>query len=74
VDLRVRAVDSFTVARWIAKHTAFDRLYVYGRERPLHVSVGPENARAIVLLRTLPSGRRVPRVIAADQLWDAAST
>ena len=63
VDFLVPNVDSRLVARWIVENTAFDRLYFYKPDRPLHVSVGPENARQIVEMREGPSGRRVPRVL-----------
>jgi hypothetical protein len=63
VDFFVPKVDSRLVASWIVENTAFDRLYFYKPDRPLHVSVGPENARQIVDMREGPSGRRVPRVL-----------
>ncbi|MEO7330294.1 MAG: hypothetical protein ABI193_17085 [Minicystis sp.] len=65
VDLVVPGVDSRRAAAWIVEHTAFDRLYFYGADRPLHVSVGPEQARQIVHLRRGPSGRLIPRVVPA---------
>lgn len=62
-DLLVPGTDSREVARWIAASTAFDRLYFYGADRPLHVSVGPEATRQIVVMSRGPSGRLVPRVV-----------
>ena len=67
-DLRVPGVDSRDVALFVAEHTEFDRIYFYGAERPLHVSVGPERKRQIVHLSRGPSGRRIPRVVTADSL------
>jgi hypothetical protein len=63
-------VDAREAARWVAEHTAFDRLYVYEPDRPIHVSVGPCESRTIVHMRHSPSGRRVPRVVTIDRLWD----
>jgi hypothetical protein len=63
VDLRVPAADSRVVAAWIVEHTAFDRLYFYGLDRPIHVSAGPDGARQITHMRRGPSGRLVPRVV-----------
>jgi hypothetical protein len=54
------------VAQWIVANTAFDRLYFYGDVRPLHVSVGPEHSREIVLMRVVSGGRLVPRVIGRE--------
>ena len=51
------------VACWIADHTPFDRLYYYGDDRPIHVSIGPEQRREIVHMRASENGRRVPRVL-----------
>lgn len=62
-DFFVPGIDSRAVARWIVATTAFDRLYFYGPERPLHVSVGPDGSRQIVHMRRGPSGRLVPRVV-----------
>jgi hypothetical protein len=46
----------------------FDRLYFYGDDRPLHLSYGPENARAAFAMLPGPGGRRVPRRWAAGNL------
>ena len=67
VDFLVRDEDMHEVARWIAKHCLFDRMYLYGRDRPIHVSVGPENSRSIVYLEER-NGRRVPRSVDIDSL------
>jgi hypothetical protein len=63
VDLLVPGRAATEVARWIAGSLRFDRLYLYGDARPLHVSFGPETRRAIVRMLPGPSGRRVPRRI-----------
>jgi hypothetical protein len=63
VDLLVPGADARAIAAWIAEHTAFDRLYYYGPDRPLHVSVGPATTRQLVEMRRGPSGRLVPRVV-----------
>ena len=67
VDLRVPGVDSKTVADWIVANTPYDRLYYYGADRPLHVSVGPDAARAVAIMRPHASGRLIPRVVDADR-------
>jgi hypothetical protein len=64
-DFRAPGVDSRALGRWIAEHTAFDRLYFYDPDRPIHVSVGPDASGQIVQMRLGPSGRRVPRVVDA---------
>ncbi|GLS00430.1 hypothetical protein GCM10007859_04360 [Brevundimonas denitrificans] len=71
VDLFVPATSSRDVACFIVDETPFDRLYLYGAERPIHVSHGPDHSRAVTLvdrsgLRPLP--RRLTRRSLAD-LW-----
>lgn len=49
------------VAHWIIDNLAFDALYYYGRNRPLHLSWGPEMRKMTVLMRTNPAtGKRSP--------------
>lgn len=68
VDLVRPGVSSVDLARWIADNTPFDRLYLYGPGRPLHVSVGPQESRAIVAMVEGPSGRRIPRKLTPEKL------
>jgi hypothetical protein len=65
-DFFVPGVDSGLVARWIVASTAFDRLYFYGGDRPIHVSVGPACVGQIVHMRRGASGRRVPQMVPAS--------
>lgn len=63
VDLLFPDRSAQEVARWIFDHRRFDRLYLYGDDRPFHVSVGPQPARSVVEMRRGPTGRRIPRVL-----------
>ncbi|MBS0418031.1 MAG: DNA phosphorothioation-associated putative methyltransferase [Proteobacteria bacterium] len=60
VDLLVEYEDMREVASWIASNCDFDRIYFYGSDRPIHVSIGPERSREVYELVQLGS-RRVPR-------------
>ncbi|MBT9557540.1 MAG: hypothetical protein IV100_15985 [Myxococcales bacterium] len=64
VDLHVAGLGSRELAQWLIANTPFDRLYFYGDERPVHVSVGPDESRAVVTMLQGPSGRRIPKVVA----------
>lgn len=66
VDFMVSGIDSRTLARWVVERAPFDRLYFYESDRPIHASIGPENARQAILMRRGQSGRRVPRVVTAE--------
>jgi DNA phosphorothioation-associated putative methyltransferase len=67
VDFIVEDEDMREVARWVAANTPFDRLYIYGPDRPIHVSHGPEQSRQVVVMRQGPSGRLVPRVLTLEE-------
>ncbi len=49
------------VAKYICKHLEFDRLYFYGKERPIHISIGPENTRYALIREKRSDGLRVNR-------------
>jgi len=49
------------VADWIIAKLPFDRLYVYGKDRPIHLSYSPTELREATEMRAGPSGRLVPR-------------
>jgi DNA phosphorothioation-associated putative methyltransferase len=59
-DFLVEDEDMEEVARWIMANLPFDRLYFYGKDRPVHVSYSPQGAREAYELREA-GGRRVPR-------------
>lgn len=60
MDFRVDDEDMEEVARWIMANLPFDRLYVYGRDRPIHVSYSERPAGEAYEMRTVGE-RRVPR-------------
>lgn len=62
VDFLVEDEDMLEVAKWITKNTPFDRLYIYGRKRPIHVSYGPELMRQVtIMIPTGQSGKLIPK-------------
>lgn len=63
VDFIAHDESMLEVAAWIEANTPFDRLYYYGDDLPIHVSVGPESKREVYLMRSSPSGRLVPTVL-----------
>lgn len=67
VDFLVEDEDMLEVAKWITETIPFDRLYIYGPDRPLHVSYGPEMQRQVTIMTTAGStGRRIPRTISLE--------
>jgi hypothetical protein len=66
-DFIVDDEDMEEVAAWIAANVPFDRMYLYGRDKPLHVSYGPDQSRSIFRMKDMAAGALVPvRVKAPD--------
>jgi hypothetical protein len=67
-DLRVPGRGALVVARWIRETLPFDRIYLYGDDRPLHLSFATEPRGAVIAMR--PGGRaRVPLDV-SRRSWD----
>lgn len=47
------------IAKYICTHLAFDRLYFYGKNKPIHISIGPENSRYALIRQARSDGLRV---------------
>lgn len=71
-DLRVPGVSSVDVARWAHGKLPIDRMYLYGSDRPLHLSYGPEAARYVC---AMVRGQRglIPREVSRSP-WEAVET
>jgi hypothetical protein len=48
------------VAQYIIQNLHYDRLYFYGRNRPIHVSVAPQNTYQLQVMNQSDKGRRYP--------------
>jgi DNA phosphorothioation-associated putative methyltransferase len=60
-DFLIDDEDMFEVARWIHENLPANRIYVYERDRPIHVSYSGGLAEPIVYMMATASGKRVPR-------------
>ena len=52
--------NMYAVAKWAADKLPFDRIYLYGNGRPIHISFGPEHNRFIQVMKTSKAGKRFP--------------
>lgn len=52
--------NMYEIAIWVADNLPFDRMYLYGEKRPIHISYGPDNSRFIQSMITKNNGRRFP--------------
>jgi hypothetical protein len=62
VDFYILKKNSKNIAQWIINNILFDRLYFYGDERPIHVSVGPDNKKQIVKMLKI-NNKLIPKVV-----------
>lgn len=69
VDFSVPEVASQDVARFIVSRLNFDRLYYYGTDRPIHVSLNQNPIHSIVLMR-LYGNRRIPSQISKEKFMN----
>ena len=60
VDFIVADEDMEEVVRWIMANLTFDRLYFYGKDRPLHISYSETPMKEAYEMREV-GGKRVPR-------------
>ncbi|AXR08251.1 hypothetical protein D0Y50_18945 [Salinimonas sediminis] len=60
-DFYVLGMPSSDIVKFISKHLEYDRIYYYGADRPLHVSVNlNESTRHLQIMRVSEKGRRYP--------------
>jgi hypothetical protein len=61
-DIVVTGFESnmYEIAKWAAKKLPFDRMYLYGKGCPIHLSHGPDQSRFIQTMNTKKDGRRFP--------------
>lgn len=50
VDFIIDDEDMLDVAKWIVDELPFDRMYLYGPDRPIHLSYGPEHSRQVTVM------------------------
>lgn len=67
-SLTNRPIDMQQVAQWMCENLKFDRLYYYGKDRPLHISIGPKMNQFIQTMKTnADTGHRVPSKKGRDE-------
>jgi len=61
-DIIINGFESkmYVIAKWAAEKLPFDRMYLYGNDRPIHLSYGPEQCRFVQTMNTRLDGRRFP--------------
>jgi hypothetical protein len=59
-DFIVQNSSMADVTRFIVENLNFDRLYYYGGNRPIHVSVNEQSNRHLQIMAVSTAGRRIP--------------
>ena len=73
VDFIVEDEDMLEVAKWIEENLEFDRMYFYGKNLPIHISVGPEMLKQVTLMLPDKKGKRlVPKTLKRGDLIEIA--
>jgi DNA phosphorothioation-associated putative methyltransferase len=67
VDFIVEDEDMLEVAQWVVEHTEFDRLYFYGRDRPIHLSFSEAPTAQVTVMTKLENGRQVPKTLSVEK-------
>lgn len=67
-DFIVDDEDMIEVAQWIVSNLVFDRLYLYGADRPIHVSYSETPAAQVTIMRKSNTGRLIPRTLEVQQI------
>ncbi len=73
VDLFVTSLSSWQLALWVAQQLPFDRMYLYGAHRPIHLSFHQEPMRQMVLLRQIRTRQLVPQRLSLERLQQLSS-
>jgi hypothetical protein len=67
VDFIIEDENMLEVAQWIVQNCVFDRIYYYGADKPLHVSLAETVSRQITLmLAAKQGGKRIPKTISVE--------
>lgn len=63
-DFKITNVNSNLVIEWIYKEQLpFDRMYFYGKNRPIHISYGSDNSRDFCMFDITENGNIIPHKI-----------
>ena len=64
VDFIVEFEDMTGVSQWIAENLPFDRMYIYGPNKPIHLSYSPSPNRQVTVMSPTRSGNKlVPKTM-----------
>jgi len=75
VDFIVEYEDMFEVSQWIAENLEFDRLYFYGKDRPIHLSFSESPTQQVTVMKRGGKAQKLlPRSYSVDNFLDLQTT
>ena len=75
VDFLVEDEDMFEVSQWIAENLEFDRLYFYGKDRPIHLSFSESPTQQVtVMTRGGKAKKLLPRSYSREKFLELKTT
>ncbi|TBW50372.1 DNA phosphorothioation-associated putative methyltransferase [Marinobacter halodurans] len=75
VDFIVEDEDMLEVSQWIAENLEFDRLYFYGKDRPIHLSFSESPTQQVtVMTRSGKAQKLLPRSYSVDNFLESQTT
>lgn len=66
-DIKIENYSSSEVVRYIVSKLNYDRIYFYGAQRPIHVSVSDTPIKHLQIMRNSSNGKRYPAQKAFDK-------
>jgi hypothetical protein len=72
VDFIIEDEDMIEVAIWITENLKFDRIYLYGRRKPIHISNSSDQAMQITFMVPAQNGKLIPRTCQAEKIAEIA--
>ena len=61
VDFIIEDEDMIEVAQWVIDNLPFDRMYLYGRAKPIHISLTSTPSKLVTLMVPSASSKLIPR-------------
>lgn len=68
VDFFIEDEDMLEVAQWIADNLPFDRMYLYGRKKPIHISLNGTPSKHVTLMAPTVTGKLMPRACPTNEI------
>jgi len=73
VDFIIEDEDMIEVAQWVIDNLPFDRMYLYGRAKPIHISLTSTPSKLVTLMVPSTTSKLMPRSCRLNNLYEIVS-